>query len=154
MGQWIKKQSEKNWQKRHFIPSICHAGVYHESHSFFVWNSPIILIRVTWRKAIYLYFLVSSGKKPIISFQHIVIHVLWKNTRLLHLSLALYSDLDGIFSQSWVISERTCTYWLFYKGRCTYTCSQPVTARYNIGQPRRRVACPTLATTANTAKQP
>ncbi len=35
-------------------------------------------------------FLVSYGKKSITNFQHIVIKVVWKNTRLLHLSLALY----------------------------------------------------------------
>ncbi len=38
-------------------------------------------------------FLVSLGKNSIITFQHIVVQVVWKNARLLHLSLALYSGL-------------------------------------------------------------
>ncbi len=38
-------------------------------------------------------FLVSSGKNPMITFQYYVIQVVWKNSRCLHLSLALYSDL-------------------------------------------------------------
>ncbi len=36
-------------------------------------------------------FLMLSGKSSIIIVQHIVIQVVWKNTRLLHLCLALYS---------------------------------------------------------------
>ncbi len=41
--------------------------------------------------------LVLLGKNSIITFQHIEIQVVWKNTRLLHLSLVLYSDRDRIF---------------------------------------------------------
>ncbi len=43
-------------------------------------------------------FLVSSDKNPIITSQHFVIQVVWKNTRLQLLSLALYSDRDRHFS--------------------------------------------------------
>ncbi len=34
-------------------------------------------------------FLLSLGKNPVITSPHIVIHVVWKSTRLLHLSLTL-----------------------------------------------------------------
>ncbi len=44
--------------------------------------------------------LVSLRKKPITTFQHFVIQVVWKNIRLVLLSLALYSDHDRTFSQS------------------------------------------------------
>ncbi len=62
-------------------------------------------------------FFVSSGKNFIITFQHVVIQVVWKNTRLLHLSLALYSDFRKwrlwrtLFSQSQVISKGPFSYW-------------------------------------------
>ncbi len=42
-------------------------------------------------------FLVSLGENPIITFQHIVIQLVRKKTRLLHLSLTLCSDCDGTF---------------------------------------------------------
>ncbi len=51
----------------------------------------------------------SSGKKSMITFQHIVIQLVRKNTRLLNLSLAL-----DTFGQSWVISETACSYWLHF----------------------------------------
>ncbi len=53
-------------------------------------------------------FLASSGKNSIIPFQHIVIRVVWKSTtRLLHLSLALYSERQ-------TLSESACSYWPLY----------------------------------------
>ncbi len=45
-------------------------------------------------------------------FQHIVIQLLWKNTRFLHLSLALYSDCDENSLPITVISESMLSYWL------------------------------------------
>ncbi len=71
-------------------------------------------------------FFASLGKNSYKTFQHFVIQVVWKYTRLLLLSL-LNSDLRKwrswrtLFSQSWVISGSTCCYWWFYKGRCTFT---------------------------------
>ncbi len=55
-------------------------------------------------------------KNPIINFQHIVIQVVWKNTRLLHLSLALSSGCDGSFAQSGIISESAWSYRLLHPG--------------------------------------
>ncbi len=49
----------------------------------------IIMFRVTYLS------LVSLGKHPIITFQHFVVQPVWKNSRLLLLSLALDSDCDG-----------------------------------------------------------
>ncbi len=42
--------------------------------------------------------LVSSRWHPIITFQHFVIQLVWKNSRLLLLSSALYSDRDRHFA--------------------------------------------------------
>ncbi len=59
-------------------------------------------------------------QKFIVTFQHFVIQLVWKNTGLLHLSLALCSDFRKwrpwriLFGQSQVISERACSYWLLY----------------------------------------
>ncbi len=44
--------------------------------------------------------LVLLGRNHKITFQHIVIEVVLKNTRHLQVSLALYSDCDGTFSHS------------------------------------------------------
>ncbi len=38
-------------------------------------------------------FLVSLGKNPVITFQHFAIQVIWKNTRLQHLSFGFESRL-------------------------------------------------------------
>ncbi len=60
----------------------------------------------------------SSGKNSITTFRYIVIQVVRKSTRLRHFSLALYTGLRKwrlwLFSQSQVISERVCSYWLLY----------------------------------------
>ncbi len=48
------------------------------------------------------------------TFQHFVIQMVWKNTTLLHLSLALYSERDRTFGQSQVFSESACSYWHLY----------------------------------------
>ncbi len=62
--------------------------------------------------------LVSLSKNSLITFQHILLHLVWKNTRLLHLSLALDSDFRkwrlwwALFSQPVVILESACSYWL------------------------------------------
>ncbi len=60
---------------------------------------------------IYLWCL--QAKRSRIIFQHFVIQVAWQNTRLWHLSLALYSDCDRTFSQS-QLYESACCYWLLY----------------------------------------
>ncbi len=51
-------------------------------------------------------FLVSPGKNSTKTSQHIVIQVIWRNTRLLHLSLATYSDHDWDFSASRGLFQR------------------------------------------------
>ncbi len=55
--------------------------------------------------------LVSSGKNPIITFQHFVIHWVWKNSTLLHLSLTpkfrMWQDFQPIMSHF-----RECTFLL------------------------------------------
>ncbi len=85
--------------------------------------------------AVYL----SSGKNSIITFQHILIQLVWKNTRLLHLSLALYSDFrgwrlwQGLFSRARVfllaalrrVSKQQMmslwAYWLLRQVMCSKT---------------------------------
>ncbi len=52
--------------------------------------------------------LVSSGKNSTITLQHIVIQLSWENTRLLHLSLALYSDHDEGFLANHRSFQRAC----------------------------------------------
>ncbi len=60
-----------------------------------------------------VYFWCDQAKNHIITFQHIVIQPVWENTRLLHLSLALFSDRDrALFGQLHVISRNRCSYWL------------------------------------------
>ncbi len=61
-------------------------------------------------------FLVSSGKNSIIIVQHIVIQLVWKNTRLLHLSLALYS----VFK----VETMTGSFRSFQRARLSIGCSR------------------------------
>ncbi len=43
-------------------------------------------------------FLVLLSQNSMMTFQHLVIQVVWKNTGLLHLVVAQYSDYDEEFS--------------------------------------------------------
>ncbi len=49
--------------------------------------------------------MVSSGKNPIITSQHFVIQLVWKNSGLLLLSVALNSKHDGTLSQTWSLQR-------------------------------------------------
>ncbi len=59
----------------------------------------------------------SSGKNPKITFQHFVIQEDWQNTRLLFLSLALYSGCDGYLWPKQSTYESEYSHWLLYAAR-------------------------------------
>ncbi len=56
--------------------------------------------------------LVLLCKNSIITFKRIVFQVIGKNTRLPHLSLALYLDHNRTLGTIRVISDSMCSYWL------------------------------------------
>ncbi len=74
--------------------------------------------------------LASLGRNSVTAFQNIVIQVVWKNVRLLHLSLPLYlgfRDCDRHFSARGHFRERILPLAAF-KGRCAFMSLQLVIA--------------------------
>ncbi len=83
-------------------------------------NSKYKYLKDAFKAGVGSIFLVSLGKYSIITFQHTVTQVVYKNIRLLRLSLVLYSDViklrpqRALFSQPQVFSQSMCFYWLRY----------------------------------------
>ncbi len=70
----------------HFLPILCKVsldGWLHNKHKHILKAEVCSLL------------LLSSGKNSITTFQHFVIQLVWRDTRLLHLSLALYLALEN-----------------------------------------------------------
>ncbi len=58
--------------------------------------------------------LMSLRKEAILTFQHFVIQLVWKNSGLLLLSLPLDWDGDRVFLPVTVFLESACSYWLLF----------------------------------------
>ncbi len=76
------------------------------------WRIFKIMIKYFWKAGVGILSLVSARKNSIIICLHVVILVVWKSPKLLHLSSALYSDRDGHFTASHRSFQRAWSYWL------------------------------------------